>query len=264
MTADRPIVAISEGLADYGDYYGFGYGRPLLAAGALPVLLPYYELEADRIEVLKRVDALVLAGGRDIEPHRYGRQVPHRLQGQSSPFLDEIELSYARLAVDGGVPLLGICRGCQILNVAFGGTLYGDLDEFPEGGADHPGAKWEEWRELVAATLDGREPPAHPTHPIEIDPRSLLAEHLGEHAVVDSYHHQAVLALGDGIRPVAWAPHGVVEAIEMPAAAGYVLGVQWELHEEWRNDEASFGIWRAFVLEAARRSEDRDIAKVSR
>lgn len=264
VTERRPIVGISEGFADYGDYYGFGYGRPLLAAGALPVLLPYYEREADRVALLERVDALVLAGGRDIEPHRYGRQVPHHLQGESSPFLDEIELSYARLAVEGGVPLLGICRGCQILNVAFGGTLYGDLDEFPEGGADHPGAKWDEWRELVSATLEGREPPAHPTHPIEIDPASLLAEHLGEVAVVDSYHHQAVLALGEGIRAVAWAPHGVAEAIEMPAAAAFVLGVQWELHEEWRTDEAMLGIWRAFVRAATRRSDDREVVEASR
>ena len=255
MTTERPIIAISEGFADYGDYYGFGYGRPLLAAGGLPVLLPYYENEADRVALLQSVDGLVLAGGRDIESHRYGREVPHRLQGESSPFLDEIELSYARLAVHGGVPLLGVCRGCQVLNVAFGGTLYGDLDEFPEGGADHPGAKWEEWRELVAATLAGREPPAHPTHPVEIEPGSFLAGHLGERAEVDSYHHQAVLALGRGIRAVAWAPHGVVEAIEMPSASAFVLGVQWELHEEWRSDEAMFGIWRAFVEAAARRSE---------
>ena len=82
MDASRPIVGISEGFADYGDYYGFGYGRPLLAAGALPVLLPYYEREADRIELLQRVDALVLAGGRDIEPHRYGRAIPHASPGR--------------------------------------------------------------------------------------------------------------------------------------------------------------------------------------
>jgi len=260
----RPIVAISEGFADYGDYYGFGYGRPLLAASALPLLLPYYEQEADRVALLERVDALVLAGGRDIEPHRYGRRVPHPLQGDGSPFLDEIELSYARLAVDGGVPVLGICRGCQVLNVAFGGTLYGDLDEFPEGGADHPGAKWDEWRALVAATLEGRPPTAHPTHPVEIDPGSFLAEHLGERAEVDSYHHQAVKDLGDGIRAVAWAPHGVIEAVEMPAASAFVLGVQWELHEEWRTDEAMFAIWRSFVSAAVRRSDDRDAVEASR
>lgn len=264
MTDVRPIVAISEGFADYGDYYGFGYGRPLLAAGALPFLLPYYEREGDRVALMERVDALVLAGGRDIEPRRYGRDVPHRLQGDGSPFLDEIELSYARLAVEGGIPLLGICRGCQVLNVAFGGTLYGDLEEFPEAGADHPGAKWEEWRALVAATLEGRDHPPHPTHPIEIEPGSLLAEHLGERAEVDSYHHQAVDALGEGIHAVAWAPHGVVEAVEMPAASGFVLGVQWELHEEWRADEAMFALWRTFVSAAARRSRDRDAVEAAR
>jgi putative glutamine amidotransferase len=264
VTAERPVVAISEGFADYGDYYGFGYGRPLLAAGALPVLLPYYENETDRIALLQSVDALVLAGGRDIEPHRYGRAVPHRLQGKSSPFLDEIELSYARLAVGGGVPVLGVCRGCQVLNVAFGGTLYGDLDEFPQGGADHPGAKWAEWRALVAATLEGREPPAHPTHPIEIHPGSMLAEHLGERAVVDSYHHQAVQTLGEGLLAVAWAPHRVVEAIEMPDATAFVLGVQWELHEEWRHDQAMFGIWRRFVAAATGRSESRRVTEGAR
>src|SRR5881409_3160133 len=68
VNAHRPIVAISEGFADYGDYYGFGYGRPLLAAGPLPVLLPYLEAEPDRAELIDRVDGLVLAGGRDIEP----------------------------------------------------------------------------------------------------------------------------------------------------------------------------------------------------
>jgi gamma-glutamyl-gamma-aminobutyrate hydrolase PuuD len=155
----RPIVGISEGFADYGDYYGFGYGRPLLAAGALPVLLPYYERAEDRVELLGRIDGLVLAGGRDVEAWRYGRLEPHAKHLPGQPHLDEIELHYARAAVEAGLPLLAICRGCQVLNVAFGGTLYGDLEEFPEGGADHPGAKWDEWHALVAATLEGRGAP---------------------------------------------------------------------------------------------------------
>ena len=88
----RPIVAISEGFADYGDYYGFGYGRPLLAAGALPVLLPYYERAEDRLELLGRLDGLVLAGGRDVEAWRYGRAEPHPNHLPGQPHLDEIEL----------------------------------------------------------------------------------------------------------------------------------------------------------------------------
>ena len=260
--SSRPVVGISEGLADYGDYYGFGYGRPLLAAGALPVLLPYYERPRDRIELIERLDGLVLAGGRDIEAWRYGRAEPHPEHLPGLPHLDEIELHYARLAVEGAVPVLGICRGVQVLNVAFGGTLLGDLQEFPEGGADHPGAKWDEWRALVDATLTGTERPPHPTHPLEIEPGSMLASHLGDQAVVDSYHHQAVDRLGEGLRAVGRAPHGVVEAVEMPGAEAFVLGVQWELHEEWQDDERSFGIWQAFVAAAAERANAREAAAV--
>ena len=258
----RPIVGISEGFADYGDYYGFGYGRPLLAAGALPVLLPYYEGAEHRRELLERLDGLVLAGGRDVETWRYGRTEPHPLQGDATPVLDEIELDYARLAVEGAAPLLGVCRGCQVLNVAFGGTLYGDLGEFPEGGADHPGAKWEEWRALVAATLEGRARPRHPTHPVEVKPGSVLSSRLGERYVVDSYHHQAIERLGAGVEAVAWAPHGVIEAVEMPGAPAFALGVQWELHEEWQEDERMLGIWGAFVEAARRRADEREAAVV--
>ena len=260
--APRPIVGISEGFADYGDYHGFGYGRPLLAAGALPVLLPYYERADDRVELIERLDGLVLAGGRDIEAWRYGRAEPHPNHLPGLPHLDEIELHYARLAVEGRVPLLAVCRGCQVLNVAFGGTLYGDLVEFPRNGANHPGAKWDEWRALVSATLEGRERPPHPTHPVDIEPGSRLASHLGERNVVDSYHHQAIDRLGEGLTAVARAPHGVVEAIEMSGAAAFLLGVQWELHEEWQDDERSLGIWRAFVQAAAARAEAREAATV--
>jgi gamma-glutamyl-gamma-aminobutyrate hydrolase PuuD len=254
----RPIVAISQGFADYGDYYGFGYGRPLLAAGALPVLLPYYERAADRRDLIERTDGLVLAGGRDVEAWRYGRERAHAKQGNPQPHLDEIELDYARVAVEAAVPVLGVCRGMQVLNVALGGTLYGDLDEFPGGGADHPGAKWDEWRALVDATLSGTPRAPHPAHPVDIAAGSMLSAHLGERAVVNSYHHQAVDRLGDGLRAVAWAPDGVTEAIEMPGAPAFVLGAQWEIHEEWQDDERTLGVWRAFAEASAARMRARE------
>jgi len=260
---DRPLIAISEGFADYGDYYGYGYPRPVLAAGGMPVLLGYLEAEADRRELLERVGGLILAGGRDIEAWRYGRTEPHPMHLPGSPFLDEIELSYARMAVDAGVPLLGICRGSQILNVAFGGTLYGDATEFPGGGVDHPHAKWDEWRALVAATLAGEPRPLHPTHTVTIAPGSPLAEHLGETAIVDSYHHQGFDRIGEGLRPVAWAPDGVAEAIDMPGASTFVLGVQWELHEEWQDDAGSLDIFRTFVEAARARRAEREGTPVS-
>ena len=219
MTDGRPLVAISEGFADYGDYYGFGYGRPLLAAGALPVLLPYYEREEDRVDLIERIDGLVLAGGRDIEAWRYGREEPHPKHLPGQPFLDEIDLSFALLAVEEDVPVLGVCRGCQVLNVALGRHPLRGPGGVPRGGEDHPGAKWDEWRALVAATLEGDQRPAHPTHPVVVKPGSLLASHLGESYEVDSYHHQAVKELGTGLEAVAWAPHGTIEAVEMPGFA---------------------------------------------
>ena len=100
--------------------------------------------------------------------------------------------------------------------------------------------------------------PPHPTHPIDVKPGSLLASHLGEHAEVDSYHHQAVQELGTGLEAVAWAPHGTIEAVEMPGSSSFVLGVQWELHEEWQDDERMLGIWEAFVEDARRRMEERE------
>ncbi len=262
MSDGRPLVLISEGFADYGDYYGVGYPRPLLAAGAFPVLLPYLDDADDRREAIARADGLVLAGGRDIDPSHYGRSDPHPKQLTPQWKLDPIELDYARLAVGEGVPLLGICRGSQILNVAFGGTLYGDASEFPGEGADHPHAKWDEWRALVAATLAGEPRAPHPTHPVTIAPDSLLAQHLGERAVVDSYHHQGFRELGEGLRPVAWAPDGVVEAIDMPGAPGFVLAVQWELHEEWQDDDRSLGLFRAFADAATERRQSREGATV--
>jgi putative glutamine amidotransferase len=90
----------------------------------------------------------------------------------------------------------------------------------------------------------------------------MLASHLGSRAVVDSYHHQAIERLGDGLEAVARAPHGVIEAVEMPMARAFVLGVQWELHEEWQDDERSLGIWRAFVKAAIERADAREKASV--
>ena len=104
----------------------------------------------------------------------------------------------------------------QILNVALGGTLYGDLEEFPGGEADHPGARWD------SGARGGHARRSAPTGASRIRwtyGPVLLASHLGEHAEVDSYHHQAVKDVGTGLEAVAWAPHGTIEAVEMPGIA---------------------------------------------
>ncbi len=253
MTDRRPLVAISEGFADYGDYYGFGYGRPLLAAGALPVLLPYYEQEEDRVDLIERVDGLVLAGGQDIEAWRYGREGAASEAPARAAIPRRDRLSYALLAVEEAVPVLGVCRGCQVLNVALGGTLYGDLDEFPAEGADHPGAKWDEWRALVAATLEGAERPPHPTHPVDgeagfapgVAPRGELRGRQlpppGREGSRDGPRSGRLGARTERSRPSRCR-------IRRRSSSG----VQWELHEEWQDDQRMLGIWETFVADARR------------
>lgn len=242
-----PLIGISIGFADYGDYVGVGYSRPLLRAGAMPVLLAFIETADERRGMIERLDGLVIAGGRDIPSVRYGRPDEHPAQGDPAQFRDDIEFHYVELCEELAVPLLGVCRGCQVINVAHGGSLFGDMDEVPTvDGFRHPSAMWAEWADLVTATLAGKSPPPPPTHPVTIRHGSILSAQMGEQATVNSYHHQAIDRLGAGVEAVAWAPDGVVEAIEVTGPS-FALGVQWEIHEDARHDDHALDVWRAFV-----------------
>jgi putative glutamine amidotransferase len=249
---DAPAIAVSAGFTDYGDYLGLALSRPVLAAGGAPVLLPYLEDADARAQALHRADGLLLGFGRDIAPERYGAR-PHPAMTATSPHRDEFELALAAEASALGLPILGICRGMQIINVARGGTLYRDRSEYPERAREHPGGAWDTWDLVCDATL-GRGPmPEHPGHPLRVAPGSRLAGALGDRTWVNSYHHQAVCELGTGVQAVAWADDGMVEAIELPDAPAPVLGVQWELQESWQDDERSLDVFRMFVAAAAQR-----------
>lgn len=222
------LIGISAGFTDYGDYLGVAFSRPLEGRGAAAVLVPY---SARPEELLARLDGLLLAGGRDIQPARFGG-TPHPSATPYSPLRDQSELGLALAAISAGIPLLGICRGMQIINVALGGTLHLDHSLLPPPASRHPGGDWERWDEVVRARLGGWAPPPHPSHEIEVVPDSTLAGILGPRAVVNSYHHQSIAELGGGLVATARAPDGVVEAIELPGAASLCLGVQWEEQEQ--------------------------------
>lgn len=226
---------------DFGDYGGVGVQRPLLAAGGLPVTLPQL---ADALPaVLASVDAIVLAPGRDIEPARYG-QPPHPLLAATEPRRDAFELALVPAALELGIPLLGICRGAQVLNVALGGTLHQDVALVAPGHPTDPG--WRQWKLTEVASLEGAPPPPHPRHELELEPGTTLAEWLGPARLeVNSYHHQAIDRLGDGLIAVASSPDGVIEAVELSGLP--VVGVQWELQEEARVDPRSQAVFDRFV-----------------
>jgi putative glutamine amidotransferase len=231
-----PLIGVSAGFPAYEDYMGLAYARPLEAVGALPLQLPYLR-DVDRL--LDAVDGVVMGFGADIDPARYDGE-PHPKMTPHSPHRDEFELQLARGALARGLPILGICRGMQVLNVVRGGSLLGDA-------APHPGGYWDRWDRVRLSVIDGTDPPEHPGHPIRIAPGSRLASAFGaESAWVNSYHHQAVDRLGDGVVPVAWADDGIVEALELEGDA-WVLGVQWELQESWKTDERFLAVFFAFV-----------------
>ena len=240
--SSRPLIGVSASVHDFGDYAGVGVHRPLLDAGALPMALPQL---VDAVgPVVDRVDAIVLAPGRDIEPARYGQE-PHALLAATEPQRDEFELALVSAALDRGLPVIGMCRGVQVLNVALGGTLVQDVSLVSAGHPSDPG--WARWKEVEAASVAGLPVPPHPRHEISILPSSLLARALGATSIeVSSFHHQAIDRVGSGLSVVAWsADDGLPEAVELPGRP--VLAVQWELQEEWRVDPRFAAVFEWFV-----------------
>jgi putative glutamine amidotransferase len=244
-----PRIVVSAGFPVYGDYMGLAYARPLEAVGALPLQLPYTE---DVEPVLDLADGVLLGFGADIEPARYGGE-PHPKATPHSPHRDAFEFALAEGAFARGLPVLGICRGMQLINVVRGGTLVGDA-------APHPGGDWDRWDGVVQAVIAGLDPPKHPGHPITIAPDARLEAALGAGSVwVNSYHHQAVDELGEGVVPVAWADDGVIEAIELEGDA-WVLGAQWELQESWKDDPRFLRVFEDFVSATRHRGARRAAA----
>jgi putative glutamine amidotransferase len=206
---------------------GMRYLQAIESAGGLPVVVP--PLPADDMEeLIGRVSGVCLSGGPDIHPSAYGQDEDPAL-GPTWKHLDDAELAVARAAFDAGVPILAICRGAQALNIARSGTLFQDL---ATGGAGE-----------VRHRRGHGEP--NISHPVEIEPGSVLARALGTtDLTVNSFHHQASDQLGRGLRAVAWSPDGVIEGIEAPDR-DFVVGVQW--HAEAMEDEPAQRLFEAFV-----------------
>jgi putative glutamine amidotransferase len=188
---------------------GMPYVRAISRAGAIPIVLPPLPIEAVPA-LLAPLRGVCLSGGPDLDPSAYGA-APSPALGPVEPGLDVFELEVARHADAAGLPILGICRGAQALNVARGGTLHQHLPAITDHTVAHRQTKpgWEE------------------THTVHVDPDSRLAAIIGTTELwVNSFHHQAVDRLGEGLKAVAWAPDGTIEAIEGDGDR-LVLGVQW-------------------------------------
>jgi putative glutamine amidotransferase len=213
------------------------YADMVIRAGGLPVVLP----PADGVtDVLPRLDGLVLSGGGDLDPALYGAE-PHAKAGPPSAARDSAELELCKVALAGGLPVLGICRGLQVINVALGGTLHQHLPD------------------LVGNDSHSPEAAGYGNHKVSVASGSRLSAVLGRtEAGVPTHHHQAIDRLGAGLVATAWTDDGVIEAVELGQpdgdirSSGFMLAVQW--HPEAGDDPSLFAALIAAASQATRRT----------
>ncbi|MCB0406455.1 MAG: gamma-glutamyl-gamma-aminobutyrate hydrolase family protein, partial [Bdellovibrionales bacterium] len=223
-------------------YFEQQLGEYFIRAGA-DVVGIVHPVELSGLETLvPRLDGIVLAGGADVSPQQYGEE-PIVPEWGGDPYHDAYELELLRLAEKHQLPVLGVCRGCQILNVYAGGSLYQDLHHFEVAKGPHRD------QELYDALM----------HTVHLESGTLLESIFGtETGKVVSVHHQAVKQLGKGLRVAARSEEGIIEAIESVEVDRFVVGVQW--HPEWaKEDEPSMldprSLVRAFVGAALKRAD---------
>lgn len=210
------------------------YVESLAGAGAIALGIPPLADAEALLALLDRCDALLLPGGPDVEPARYGEEVVAGIAVTTAPELDAAELTLLRAALDRRMPVLAICRGIQLLNVALGGTLWQDVAAQHDGGIAHDSS---DRGALV--------------HDVAVEAGSTLSAIIGASgARWNSVHHQGIRRLGDGLVAIAHAPDGLVEAVELPGRP--VLGVQCHPEELAPHVPWAGGIMEWLTREAAR------------
>ncbi len=231
------IIAISSTADTAKIRLSLNYARSLESAGLIPLIVPPLADPTRVGEILDSVGGLLLTGGEDVDPKRYGAPAHPKL-GEINAVRDATEFALIEAARDRRLPLLAICRGPQILNVAFGGTLYQDLPSERPSNVDHNPATDRSER----------------THEVTITAGSRLAAATGTARMsVNSYHHQAVCRVGKGLHLTALATDGVIEGLEVDDPFWWALAVQWH-PEDLTTDVRSWdrGIFKAFADEVER------------
>lgn len=213
------------------------YTRSVEEAGGIPLLLPVYQSEEDLVSILNTVDGVLISGGNDIDPLLYG-ELDRGKCGRIIPERDRQDIAMAKyIAMQTSKPMLCICRGIQVLNVAMNGSLYQDLDS--DGSFNKHVTK--------------NYPMNAVTHHVSIAQDSLLFQIMQKASLgVNSFHHQSIKAIGNGLRVTAKSEDGVIEAVELDGAE-FVLGVQWHPEKMYDSEEQQ-KIFAAFVESAKRKS----------
>ena len=226
MSAKRPVIGIPADRRMIGAHPFHAVGEKYLtavleAADAVPLIIPALASEFRLDELIERFDGVLLTGSpSNVEPHRYGGE-PSEAGTWHDPDRDNVTLPLIPRVVEAGLPLLGICRGFQEMNVAYGGSLWQKLQEVP-GHMDHRDDPKQDLEQQYA-----------PAHDVILEPGGVLRRLAGTDRIrVNSLHTQGVRELGRGLAVEARAPDGVVEAFRVQSAPAFALAVQW--HPEWR------------------------------
>lgn len=207
------------------------YMRAVKTAGGLPVILPLEADEEDLLRLAGLCDGFLLTGGDDLDPALYG-QKKLAVCGEVIPLRDKMDLAIANLALENKKPLMGICKGIQVVNVAMGGTLYQDIPSQCEEEDDRHSQK---------------QPRGEPSHMVQVEKESPLYSLLGEETLfVNSFHHQGIDRLAGGLLPMAKTKNGLIEAAYAPGQP-YVRVYQW--HPEWmyETDDRQLALFEDFI-----------------
>jgi len=227
-------TSITIGTSPERAYVNSAYLHAIQQAGGVPVVLPPQLSGSSLIRLARGLDGLLLTGGGDMDPALFG-EAPHPTLYDVAPARDTLETCAVRVALERHLPILAVCRGSQVLNVALGGTLFQDVSTDPGTQLQH---RQQEARD-------------QPTHKVTVTPGSRLAAILGvDELEVNSMHHQAVKVLGAGLVSVAWAPDQIIEGLEMTDPSRLVLGVQWHPEELCGRSEPARRLFSALVASA--------------
>ena len=223
------------------------YIRAVEAAGSVPIIIPHLESPEALRRIYDMLDGILLSGGLDIHSKYYGQE-PHPALDPSDVGMDRTETTLLPWALEDDLPILGLCRGEQVLNVVMGGTLIQDIyTQYPTT-IDHRESFKKRIRDYLA-------------HDIVIEENSRLRELTGESRVwVNTSHHQSIDKVGSGLIATAWAPDGIVEAVESHDHR-FVMAVQCHPEELWRKQGWASRLFRAFVEAAADNMEDAQPAR---
>ena len=238
MNRRAPLIGVSTSITVGANperaYVNSAYLHAVQQAGGVPVALPPQLSTASMRQLAGDLQGLLLTGGGDMDPALFG-ETPHATLYDVAAARDTLETSVLHVALERGLPVLAVCRGLQVLNVALGGSLHQDVGTDPGTQVPH----------------SQKEPRDQPTHKVKLTAGCRLAETLGtDELEVNSMHHQAIKRLGRGLTAVAWAPDQIVEGAEIDDPSRFVLGVQWHPEELVGHSEPARRLFAALVAAA--------------